>query len=215
MNMTEVSGPNRACYYLNPTTKKLELGTYDESAVMEKLQKRAEELKKNPVGQNTLTNEEIQELAKKFDPQNMTQKEYDSFIHYLEEKGVLSQLESSDIGMSVRYIIPGLSESVHIWTSSSHIGTGINTLDDVNGNTLDDVNGNALLFAQAMTQWEVPGSSVQIKQGAYAKVLRILDQMNTARASTGSIRPSSPLIGDLSSFPLAMDHIKNQYIQVV
>ena len=64
MNMTEVSGPNRACYYLNPTTKKLELGTYDESAVMEKLQKRAEELKKNPVGQNTLTNEEIQELIK-------------------------------------------------------------------------------------------------------------------------------------------------------
>lgn len=60
--------------------QKLELGTYDESAVMEKLQKRADELKKNPVGQNTLTNEEIQELAKKFDPQNMTQKEYDSFI---------------------------------------------------------------------------------------------------------------------------------------
>lgn len=206
MNMTEVSGPNRACYYLNPTTKKLELGTYDESAVMEKLQKRVEELKQNPVGQNTLTNEEIQELAKKYDPQNMAQKEYDSFIRYLEEKGVLSQLESSDIGMSVRYIIPGLSESVHIWTSSSHIGTGINTLDDVNG--------NALLFAQAMTQWEVPGSSVQIKQGAYAKVLRILDQMNTARASTGSIRPSSPLIGDLSSFQLAMDHIKNQRIQV-
>ena len=206
MNMTEVSGPNRACYYLNPTTKKLELGTYDESAVMEKLQKRAEELKKNPVGQNTLTNEEIQELVKKFDPQNMTQKEYDSFIRYLEEKGVLSQLESSDIGMSVRYIMPGLSESVHIWTSS-HIGTGINTLDDING--------NALLFAQVMTQWEVPGSSVQIKQGAYAKVLRILDQMNAARASTGSIRPSSPLIGDLSSFQLAMDHIKNQRIQVV
>ena len=82
MNMTEVSGPNRACYYLNPTTKKLELGTYDESTVMEKLQKRAEELKKNPVGQTTLTNEEIQELAKKFDPQNMTQKEYDSFIRW-------------------------------------------------------------------------------------------------------------------------------------
>ena len=178
--------------------------------MMATIQQRADQLQKNPVGQNTLTQEEIQQLAKKYDPQNMTQKEYDSFIRYLEEKGVLSPLESSDIGASVCYVIPGFSQSAQIWTSSSSLGTEINTLGDVNG--------NALLFAQIMTKWEVPGSSLQIKQGAYAKVLDILGQMNTARASEASgqtaLSSSSALMGDLSRFQLAIDHIKNRRIEL-
>ena len=195
---------------MNSVTKKLESGSYDAAAMMATIQQRADQLQKNPVGQNTLTQEEIQQLAKKYDPQNMTQKEYDSFIRYLEEKGVLSPLESSDIGASVCYVIPGFSQSAQIWTSSSSLGTEINTLGDVNG--------NALLFAQIMTKWEVPGSSLQIKQGAYAKVLDILGQMNTARASEASgqtaLSSSSALMGDLSRFQLAIDHIKNRRIEL-
>lgn len=210
MNTAEVSNSLRPCYYVNSATKKLESGSYDAAAMMATIQQRADQLQKNPVGQNTLTQEEIQQLAKKYDPQNMTQKEYDSFIRYLEEKGVLSPLESSDIGASVCYVIPGFSQSAQIWTSSSSLGAEINTLGDVNG--------NALLFAQIMTKWEVPGSNLQIKQGAYAKVLDILGQMNTARASGASgqtaLSSSSALMGDLSRFQLAIDHIKNKRIEL-
>ena len=50
---------------------------------------------------------EVKELAEKYDPQDMTQVEYDEFIQYLEEKGVLSRLETSDLGMSRITIVPG------------------------------------------------------------------------------------------------------------
>ena len=108
MNSVEAFIPG-AVYYLNPTTQKMELTdkTVDYDAVMKTAQEQFEELKKNPVGQNTLTDAEIKELAQKYDHQQMTQKEYDSFIRYLEENGVLSKLETCDIGMSFTRIIAG------------------------------------------------------------------------------------------------------------
>lgn len=218
-------------YYLSPTTKKVELTEIDYNAVMKKAQEQLEELKKNPVGKNTLTDTEINELAQKYDPQNMTQKEYDNFIRYLEEKGVLSKLETCDIGMSLTRIIPGyngLAEAVLTESNQWAVRT----------NTLADTKGNALQFAQAKSQWQGVDYSGQIQQGAYSKVLDILNQMNVARGGEDSSQTSSAseksdfwsgrnintgasnltfstLIGDLSRFQLAIDRVKSDRIQTV
>ena len=225
MNSVEAFIPG-AVYYLNPTTQKMELTdkTVDYDAVMKTAQEQFEELKKNPVGQNTLTDAEIKELAQKYDPQQMTQEEYDSFIRYLEEKGVLSKLETCDIGMSFTRIIPGyngLTESMG--TESTQWSTKINTLADTKG--------NALLFAQTKSQLQGLGYAGQIQQGAYSKVSDILNQMNAARGGTASSQRSSAfantdfwsernwtvssLMGDLSSFQLAIDRVKSERIQTV
>ena len=225
MNSVEAFIPG-AVYYLNQTTQKMELTdkTVDYDAVMKTAQEQFEELKKNPVGQNTLTDAEIKELAQKYDPQQMTQKEYDSFIRYLEEKGVLSKLETCDIGMSFTRIIPGyngLTESMG--TESTQWSTKINTLADTKG--------NALLFAQTKSQLQGLGYAGQIQQGAYSKVSDILNQMNAARGGTASNQRSlafantdfwsernwtvSSLMGDLSSFQLAIDRVKSERIQSV
>ena len=225
MNSVEAFIPG-AVYYLNPTTQKMELTdkTVDYDAVMKTAQEQFEELKKNPVGQNILTDAEIKELAQKYDPQQMTQKEYDSFIRYLEEKGVLSKLETCDIGMSFTRIIPGyngLTESTG--TDSTQWSTKVNTLADTKG--------NALLFAQTKSQLQGLGYAGQIQQGAYSKVSDILNQMNAARGGTASSQRSSAfaktdfwsernwtvssLMGDLSSFQLAIDRVKSERIQSV
>ena len=167
-----------AVYYLNPATQKMELTdkTIDYDAVMKTAQEQLDELKKNPVGKNTLTDAEIQELAQKYDPQKMTQQEYDSFVRYLEEKGVLSKLETCDIGMSFTRIIPGyngLTEYVGAFSTQWV-------------NTLADVNGNALQFIQAKSRLQGLGYNGQIQHGAYSKVLDILNRMDAARRETES-----------------------------
>ena len=206
MNAIESFVPG-VSYYLNPTTKKMERTdkTLDYDAVMNVVQGQLAELKKNPVGQNTLTDAEICELAQKYDPQKMTQGEYDSFIRYLEEKGVLSKLETCDIGTSFIRIIPGyngLTESVGTeytqWMKN-----------------LADANGNAIQFAQAQSQVQVLGYHGQIQHGAYEKVLDILNQMNAARGGTVSSQTATALMGDLSSFHLAVDRVKSEHIQTL
>lgn len=204
----------------------MELTEIDYDAVMKKAQEQLEELKKNPVGKNTLTDAEINELAQKYDPQNMTQKEYDNFIRYLEEKGVLSKLETCDIGMSFTRIIPGYNGLTEGNQWSARI------------NTLTDTKGNALQFAQAKSQWQGVGYSGQIQQGAHSKVLDILKQMNVARGREISSQTSSALeksdfwsghsvntgasnltfstlTGDLSRLQLAIDRVKSKHIQTI
>lgn len=225
MNSVEAFIPG-AVYYLNPTTQKMELTdkTVDYDAVMKTAQEQFEELKKNPVGQNTLTDAEIKELAQKYDPQQMTQKEYDSFIRYLEEKGVLSKLETCDIGMSFTRIIPGYNRLTESMGTDS-------TQWITKTNTLADTKGNALLFAQTKSQLQGLGYAGQIQQGAYSKVSDILNQMNAARGGTASSQRSlafantdfwsernwtvSSLMGDLSSFQLAIDRVKSERIHTV
>lgn len=137
----------------------------------------------------------------------MSQAEYDEFIRYLEKKYVLSRLETSDLGMSRITIVPGYFEPAYIWTSSSGMGSSVRSLRDVGG--------NALQFAQIMSQWVVPDSSLQIRQGAYSKVLEILNQMNAVRGATGSGATTSPLMMGLSSIQLTIDRVKNERIQTV
>lgn len=222
-----------AVYYFNPTTQKMELTekTVDYDAVIKTVQEQFEELKKNPVGKNTLTDTEIKKLAQKYDPQKMTQKEYDSFIRYLEEKGVLSKLETCDIGMSFNRIISGYNGMTESMGTEST--RWIPTIK-----TLADTKGNALMFTQAKSQLQGLGYNGQIQHGAYSKVFDILNQMNSVRGGEASSQTSSSfeennfwsgrsvstnasnltvsaLIGDLSTFQLAIDRVKSEHIQTV
>ena len=175
MNTSGISDPIYApCYQLNKTTGEVETGTYNFTALMEKIQKQIEEAKVNPpeIGNKTLSESELKELAGKFDPHHMSQMQYDAFICSLQEKGILSRLETSDLGMSRVTIVPGYFEPAY--TSSTLSG------GDVFVHTLDDVNGDAIRFAQIMSQWQSCGDN-QIKQNAYQKVLGILNQMNAVR----------------------------------
>lgn len=176
MNVSEVSNPIYApCYQLNKTTGEAEVGTYNFTALMETIQKQIEEAKVNPpeIGNQTLSEAEIKELADKYDPNHMSQTQYDAFIRTLQEKGVLSQLETSDLGMSCVRIVPGYFEPAY--RTSTLLGR------DLHVNTLNDVNGDAIRFAEIMSQWQSCGK-YQIKQNAFQKVLGILNQMNAARA---------------------------------
>lgn len=175
MNVSSASNPVYApCYWLNQTTGKVEAGTYNYSDFMEKVQKQIEEAKTNPpeIGDQTLSESEIKELADKYDPNHMSQTQYDSFIRYLQEKGVLSQLETSDLGMSCVRIVPGYFEPAY--RTSNLFGS------DMYVNTLNDVHGDAVRFAEIMSQWQSCGT-YQIKQNAFQKVLGILNQMNAVR----------------------------------
>lgn len=206
MNAIESFVPG-ASYYLNPTTKKMERTDkiLDYDAVMNVLQGQLAELKKNPVGKNTLTDAEICELAQKYDPQKMTQEEYDSFIRYLEEKGVLSKLETCDIGTSFIRIIPGYNGLTEF------VGTEYTQWMK----NLADANGNAIQFAQSKSQVQVLSYHGQIQHGAYEKVLDILNQMHAARGETAGSQTATALMGDLSSFHLAVDRVKSEHIQTL
>lgn len=178
MNILGVSNQvYRPCYKLNDSTGKVESGSYNYSALMENIQKQAAVAKEKmpEIGNKELSEAEIQELAEQFDPKDMTQDEYDKFIQYLQEKGVLSRIETNDLGMSRCTITPGYFEPVYI--SSTLFGK------DMLVGTLSDVGGNAIRYAELMTQWEAPGD-LQIKQNAFYKVLGILNEMNTVRSKT-------------------------------
>lgn len=206
MNSIEPMKPG-VLYYLNPTTKKMEPTdkTVDYDTIMKTAQEQLEELKENPVGKNTLTDAEVQELAQKYNPQKMTQQEYDSFIRYLEEKGVLSRLETCDIGMSCTRIIPGYNGMA--------VSVGAASAQWVN--TLADMNSNALRFVQAKSQQQGLGYNGQIQHGAYSKVLDILNQMNEVRGESANSQ-TSPAVGNrLNSFQLAVNRVRSERIQTV
>lgn len=105
---------------------------------------------------------------------------------------MLSQLETSDLGMSRITIVPGHFEPAYIWTSSSGMGSSVHSLSDVDG--------HALQFAQITAKWEVPGGSVQIRQGAYSNVVEILSRMAAVGGSAMGDRTSSASGNYLSSF---------------
>lgn len=68
----------------------------DFAALMEEVQaarekRKAEEQANGPFTRAELTQEDVKELAAHYDPDNMTQEEYDSFLDDLIEKGVLEK----------------------------------------------------------------------------------------------------------------------------
>ena len=88
------------CYYIDMESKTLTRGTYDFSAPMEKRAKMAEEEARNPqIGRETLSRQELEDMAAKYDPSHMSQETYNAFIRDLLDQGVLGKSETYDIGL--------------------------------------------------------------------------------------------------------------------
>lgn len=165
----------RLCYKLNSTTKKLETGSYNYSAFMEQLRQQEKAALQSPpqVGNKELSERELQELSERYDPENMSQMEYDTFIRELADKGVLGRDEMYDIGMSRRVIKPGHFTAGYV--------TGSLSGQNVFIHTLDGANGNAVKFAKIMCQWQGNSDEANLRANAFSKVFDILMGMKTQR----------------------------------
>ena len=86
------------CYNIDRKTGKGSYGTYDYSRLLEQQARLA---KQEPdIGTYKLTDRELRQLAEKYDPSGMSEKEYESLIQDLVKKGVLGQSETCDIGLN-------------------------------------------------------------------------------------------------------------------
>ena len=110
--------------------------------------------------QNGLTSAQIGELASKYDPQNMTQKEYDRFLDDLCELGVIEEADKQALGHSAYQsgATPITEEELHQIKCSVMDASDISTPNEaasISGR-FDEVNGkNALLWTLYQSSWQV------------------------------------------------------------
>ena len=104
-----------------------------------------------------LTDQELAELADKYDPRNMTQDQYDAFLDELVEKGVLTRGDTTWLGHH------GL---VRLDIDPEDFVTGKGGAFVINGDTparsLDEAEGDLIRFLQSMMaqqkQWNGPST---------------------------------------------------------
>lgn len=162
------------CYASDPSTGKVKRGTLDRSEFMRLLAEAEEEARSTPLGNGTLTDQEVRELAGKYDPRHMSQTEYSSFIDYLTGKNVLSTIETYDIGLYRVVLRPGCFVSARVVPDLPRHALSIRTLKDADG--------DAICWADLMLQWCNRNSeSDRIRAGALQKISRILRQMDSLR----------------------------------
>lgn len=129
-----------------------------------------------------LNGQEIQELAEKYDPECMTQEEYQSFVDDLVQKGVFTEWDKNFMGCEESVCVGRGDED---WSSgATHTGPlGTKTLHD-----LSDANGNVLQWARQTSTWVVLGNEDQKKHSfdyykvpLFKKMTPILDAIAAAR----------------------------------
>lgn len=169
------------CIYKNRTTGELERGQYNLTEMMEKAKENHDaRLRELAAAKKTLTPAEIDELAEKlykqYDPQHMTQKDYDSFINALIEGGALTSAETHGMCFKNMDVIDPY-ESLRSWEIRS-------PLDEVS--RLSDVNGDAMLFLYAIKDRDRGGAqSNKAHARATRKALSVLDAMLYKRKQEG------------------------------
>ena len=155
-------------------TRTLKKGNYSE--FMRLLAEAEEEERNAPVGTGKLTTEEIQNLAKKYDPHNMSQDEYERFIAYLQDKNVLSQKETYDIGLGRVTIRPGCYVQGRLAPNLPASALSIRTLNDANG--------DALYYVKLKAQWCNRNSwGDRITYDALQKISNILLKMDSVQTN--------------------------------
>lgn len=161
------------CYYIDTESKMLTRGTYDFSALMEQRAKMAEEEARNPqIGRETLSRQELEDMAAKYDPSHMSQEEYNAFIRDLLDQGVLGKSETYDIGLDRVVIRPGQELRIEM-------GSGLSGPEEW-VRTLADTNGDALRWAE-ITLRRCSQQFDPIKANAVKKVYQILKDMDELR----------------------------------
>ena len=93
-----------------------------------------------------LSNQEIAELASKYDPRHMTREQYDSFLDDLIEKGALSRFDAMRLGhhgwrildMDPEAFAGGGAEcgTAYVTGSEDYSGVPMQTLEEANGDVL-------------------------------------------------------------------------------
>ena len=192
-------------------TKDQSLGSAeaDFAALMKEVQasrekQEAEEAAKGEFIRGTLTAQDIEELAAKYAPDNMTQEEYDSFLDYLIEKGVLEKKDlkyidyRGDLIPNGQFVCLGsvdLSElekggdpfkncmCISTWTGNSRPSYAAFALD-----ARPDT-ANVLAWAKEMSLWKSHGASSPLLDAEnrrcdiYATLAKALDAIQRKRLS--------------------------------
>ena len=141
--------------------------------------------------QNGLTSAQIGELATKYDPQNMTQKEYDRFLDDLCELGVIEEADKQVLGHS-KYqsgATPITEEELHQIKCSVMDVSDISTPNEaasISGR-FDEGNGkNALLWTLYQSSWQVIDQSTGMwtqndEARLFSNIHSILEQIDSQR----------------------------------
>lgn len=154
---------------LNLLSGKPNFDTFETSKTFEQYMSSAIESKNKKSGNGRLTDEEIKELADKFNPEDMTQEQYDEFIDYLLDKGIISDKEASyGLGQN-RVVLKDLGIKAYY----RELKEGSNDFID----SLSDADGNAMKFIEEMLKWE--GNDE--RNYAFEKILSVLKKMQACK----------------------------------
>lgn len=139
-------------------------------------------------------NELAARLARKYDPCNMTQEEYDSFLDDLVEEGILSRNQLGQLGYHGMVVLGCSLEDLTSWGGSCSYSKDIMTIHNDPFyqrygyiRSLSDAKGNALAYATMMS-WLYPGSGsasfldyIEKQQSNYAAMTAVLQAMQRQR----------------------------------
>lgn len=151
---------------LDLSSGKPNVDTFEISKTFQQYMSSAINGKNTKSGNGILTDKEIKELSDKFNPEDMTQEQYDEFIDYLLDKGIISDKEASyGLGQN-RVVVNGTGCNGYL-----REGTG----DFID--SLSDADDNAMKFIEEMLQWE--GNDE--RNYAFEKILSILKKMQTCK----------------------------------
>lgn len=173
MESGEVTNRYAPCFYRDQSTGKLTRGTYDYAWLLAQQARMADEERLHPqIGKNKLTQQELQALAKQYDPADMTGAEYDQLLQTLLEKGVLGRSEMYGVQSNLVMIRPG-----HLLEGGLVAG-GAGSLCWVG--PLGGANGNAMDWIARLAQRRGVGFD-PVRDKAFQKIAEILQQMNHYR----------------------------------
>lgn len=159
----------KAISSLDLSSKKTNVDTFETSRTFEQYMSSAIEGKNTKNSNGRLTDEEIKELSGKFNPEDMTQEQYDEFIDYLLDKGIISDKESSyGLGQN-RVVLKDLGIKAYY----RELKEGSNDFID----SLSDADGNAMKFIEEMLKWE--GNDE--RNYAFEKILSILKRLQECK----------------------------------
>lgn len=123
-----------------------------------------------------LTNEDIQYLADKYNPEHMTQDEYDGLLDYLQERGVIDKNEKRCLGYKGMVAVdPNVS------TIDPSTGSDTSRLfeNGLNGNRLRHVKD--MVLAKYYTQTESGKRYAQNMLLSYGKLKRVMEEIAAQR----------------------------------
>lgn len=171
--MNGISEPSfMPCYHIDLSTKKATLGKYNFTKFLEQQTKLAEEGNRQTTSISKITPQKIQELAKKYNPQQMSQDEYRNFIHELEHEGVLSSDESFAMIANCTVVRPGTYGCFEM--SSPSFPQSITSI-----RSLADANGDVIYWLSLMRQQRYSSSKSEVE--AIKKISDILEKIAKIR----------------------------------